>query len=70
MEKSENMGSINPLRPIIYWKMTQFILPGTVTGIDNRRCRDGEHSGGDLAEVHGETVKNYPALNQLVSGRR
>jgi len=58
------------LRPPIYWKMTPIILQGTVAGMDNRaeveleRVQEGE----DLAQVHGETIKNYAVLDQLVNG--
>ncbi len=64
------MESINKLRPIISWNMTRFILPGTVAGMDNRAEVEMEtvQEGGDLAEVHGETVKNYAVMEQLVSG--
>lgn len=64
------MESNKEFPPAIYWKMTPIILHGTVAGMDNRaevefeRVQEGE----DLAQVHGETVKNYAVLDQLVSG--
>lgn len=64
------MVSNKELPPPIYWKMTPIILQGTVAGMDSRaevemvRVQEGE----DLAQVHGETVKNYAVLDQLVAG--
>ena len=64
------MESNKEFLPAIYWKTTPIILHGTVAGMDNRaevefeRVQEGE----DLAQVHGETVKNYAVLDQLVSG--
>jgi ubiquinone/menaquinone biosynthesis C-methylase UbiE len=64
------MQQKNEFPPITYWKMTPIILHQTLVGMDNRAEIEYKciQDGGDLAQVHGETVKNYSVLDQLVNG--
>jgi SAM-dependent methyltransferase len=58
------------LRDPLYWPMTQIIHTKAMESMDNRaKVEMGEVKGGvDIADVHGQAVKNYPTFERLIGG--
>jgi SAM-dependent methyltransferase len=58
------------LRDPLYWPMTPIIHTKAMESMDNRaKVEMGEVKGGiDIADVHGQAVKNYPTFDRLING--
>jgi SAM-dependent methyltransferase len=58
------------LREPLYWPMTPIIHTKAMESMDNRaEVEMSEVQGGiDIADVHGQAVKNYPVFEHLITG--
>jgi SAM-dependent methyltransferase len=58
------------LRDPLYWPLTPIIHTKAMESMDNRaKVEIGEVQGGiDIADAHGQAVKNYPTFERLING--